>query len=67
MDIIEESIQIGVSVMFTEPGAEYELKREQACSDDLCRKNVRKEYFRGDEREDNQENRESLLCKINLC
>lgn len=39
------------------------LKREQACSDNLCRRKVRREDRYGD----NQEYRESLLCKINLC
>ncbi len=39
------------------------VKREQACSDNLCRKNVR----RGKKYEKTQQNQEGILCKINLC
>ncbi len=53
--------------MYGDPGALYEIKREQACSTDLCRKKVRREYYRGDGKGDSQTTRESLLCKINLC
>ena len=43
--------------------ANRQSMREKACPDSLCRKNVRKNNTLGN----NQQNKESLLCKINLC
>ena len=43
--------------------ANRQAKREQACSDSLCRKNVRRNATLGN----NQQYKESLLCKLNLC
>ena len=42
---------------------EQEIKREKACRDSLCEKNVREEYQIGN----NQQNRERLMCKIGFC
>jgi len=45
------------------PKSEQEIKREQACNNNICRRNVRKKDHTGD----NQQHKEGLLCKINLC
>ncbi|MEF8726536.1 MAG: hypothetical protein V5A83_06330 [Candidatus Bipolaricaulota bacterium] len=43
--------------------AEERKKREQACSSHECLRRVKMEDSAGN----NQQNRERLLCKINLC
>jgi hypothetical protein len=43
--------------------SEFELDKEQSCSDKSCKINARKGNHFGD----NQENKDSLLCRINLC
>jgi len=40
-----------------------EIRREQACSSNICRKNVRSRY----KNKKTQQNQEGILCKLNLC
>ncbi|MBS3793252.1 MAG: hypothetical protein V5A77_07620 [Candidatus Bipolaricaulota bacterium] len=43
--------------------AEQRLLEEKACSDNICRRNLREKDRSGD----NQQNKGSLICKIGLC
>ncbi|MFB6291248.1 MAG: hypothetical protein ABEJ25_05930 [Candidatus Bipolaricaulia bacterium] len=48
---------------FVDIRRQQEEKRIEACSNNICRQNVRNENHIGD----NQQNKERLICKIGLC